>query len=90
MPLSNEEKREYQRQWVRQKRAKGSTKTAGSTVGSTDLVISKDKAIKLLKICNELDRTIPGLSGKRENMLDLVRMGVLTLREVRERLTSST
>jgi len=51
------------------------------------MTISKEKAVKLLRICSSLDHDIQGLNG-RENMLDLVRMGDLTMREIRGRLVA--
>ena len=49
------------------------------------ITIDKDKAIKLLKICNSLDRTIQGL-GKRENMLGMVRYGGINMEDIKIQL----
>ena len=87
------DRKEYQKEWTRRKRlstkpAKVSTEMVKMSTKegvSTGLVVDKEKAIKLLKVCSALDRTVAGLYG-RENMLDMVRYGDLTMREVRERL----
>jgi hypothetical protein len=56
----------------------------GITEGIT---IDKDKAVKLTKIANALDKEVQGLGGKRENMLDLVRFGGIRMRDVRDRIS---
>ena len=52
---------------------------------SKDITITKEKAIKLLKICSALDRRITGLQ-QPENMLDLVRYGSFTMKEIKGKL----
>jgi len=47
----------------------------------------KERAAKLLMICRSLDKETRGLDNKKENLLDLVRYGRPTMREVYSKLT---
>lgn len=81
MPQSKEVHKEYMRQ-KRKVHTKGSQNQEVHTDGSQGITVDKDQAIKLLHICDSLDKSINGLYG-RVNMLDIVRRGSLTMREVR-------
>ena len=83
MPYKDKEKRRSVSKLSMQKKRQGLTQ--GLTNGVT---ITKERAIGLLKIAHSLDREIQGLGGRRENMLDLVRYGGISMREVRDALNT--
>ncbi len=88
MGLTGEEKKDYQRKYMQARRSNkedGSNKE-GLTL-SNGVYIDKEKAIKLARIHNALNKRITGLDGP-ESMLDLVRYGDFTMREVGVMLVS--
>ena len=85
--------RERQRRY-RQGVTKGVTEPQGVTrvepiKGVTSVEgVTKERAGKLLMICNALDKTMTGLDGKPQSLLTMVRYGVYgpTFREIKEQL----
>ena len=69
---------------------KGVTLEGVTLKGVTDysITIDKERAVKLLRVCHHLDRDITGLYG-RENMLDLVRYGSISMRDVRNQIQTN-
>ena len=88
--LTGEEKKTYQRDYMKQKRSNtgsntGSNKGTGSNTGSNTKVIREgntvievdvERAAKLLMICKSLDRQVSGLGGSHANLLSMVRYGI--------------
>ena len=86
MPLTGSNKKEYQRDYMREKR---SNKTEGSNIeGSQGVTVDAEKAAKLLMIANSLNRDYIALDGKKGKLSDLVRYGIdgPTMTQVKERL----
>ncbi|KKM88984.1 hypothetical protein LCGC14_1253230 [marine sediment metagenome] len=84
MPYKDKEQRTEASRLSMQKKRQGLTQ--GLTLDN-GVYIDKEKAIKLMKIHSSLDKRIAGLSGT-DNMLDLVRYGDFTMREVGVILTT--
>ena len=88
MPYKNQEKQKESARDRQRKHRQGVTKGVTSLgCDKQGVTITIDRAIKLLWICNTLDKTITGLAGKKENMLDLVRYGSISMRTVKEKLS---
>jgi len=100
--LKGSNKKDYQKEYMRKKReAVGLTgsniKNSGSNkrvkptglTGTKGSNISKEEAIKLLKICSFLDRQVHGISGE-SYMPDVVFRGNQSMRHVRDAILSAT
>ena len=81
MPLSKEKMRELQRQ------RRDAVKPMSNL---NEIIINKDKAIKLMTTAHALDRPVLGLGGQKDNMLDLIQYGGMSMRVVKGVLEQAT
>ena len=90
MPYKDKDRQRESVKKAQAKRRQGITKGITSDrVLHEGITVDAEKAGKLLMICKSLDKDTTGLSGKKENLLDLVRYGINgpTMREVKDKLT---
>ena len=84
-----EKQREYDKERMRKKRSRTEQVELDKVEQApvSQRYITKETAIKLLKVCRALDKEIAGLSG-RVNMLDMVWYGNMLMRDVQRELNT--